>query len=601
MGIKDLLKRLDPIARDVSLREYKGSVLALDTSCLLHRRAALTPREHVLDSQDSNLIPTCMDQIRFLRKHGIEPILVFDGDALPMKAAEEEKRNRIRESSFKKACELEAAGDVLSAEKHWRAAAAVKPHHAKRLIEALKAEPVPFQFIVAPYEADAQCAYLALTKRVDAVITEDSDLLCYGCPRVLFKIDFWTGTAKEIRLEDLAKNDKPNFQGWDIDLFQEFCVLSGCDFLDNVRNRAIMHVHKGLNSLRSGLQYIKSLRMDTRVDVPLDYELSFMRARATFRHQLVYCPDRKECVHLTPLPEEGLRLEETVGISAGMVQVTTQADCDTKGGHQSSPISSSRGLISYSNSSSSSSSSSSTIGSNSNYDSIDISDFVRGSGLGSLEDSPLSFLGPMVPPDVAAAVARGDLDARTKQPFSPSTLTPTFTPELAKALGLRDAAEVRELIAIARSSVSTGSSRGGSSSGSSSMGSSGGGMRTLHTGTAASLPRQRARLRRASSFWEAAKGMPTETSLPDFSIRPPVIRKSRHRSFQPSRDVSPAALPCLPLHPHRSLCINKLSSSSSSSHIGSSRSSNGLGARPIIAIGHSLVRSAPMLLRRVLV
>eukprot|EP00983_Pelagomonas_calceolata_P031366 983813-Pelagomonas_calceolata.AAC.10 len=89
-------------------------------------------------------------------------------------------------------------------------------------------------------------------------------------------------------------------------------------------------------------------------------------------------------------------------------------------------------------------------------------------------------------------------------------------------------------------------------------------------------------------FHSAAKGMPTETSLPDFSIRPPVIRKSRHRSFQPSRDVSPAALPCLPLHPHRSLCINKLSSSSSSSHIGSSRSSNGLGARPIIAIGHSL-------------
>ena len=36
--------------------------------------------------------------------------------------------------------------------------------------------------IVAPYEADAQLAYLALTGDVDAVITEDSDLLPYGCP-----------------------------------------------------------------------------------------------------------------------------------------------------------------------------------------------------------------------------------------------------------------------------------------------------------------------------------------------------------------------------------------------------------------------------------
>jgi exonuclease 1 len=38
------------------------------------------------------------------------------------------------------------------------------------------------EVVVAPYEADAQLAYLALTGNVDAVITEDSDLLPYGCP-----------------------------------------------------------------------------------------------------------------------------------------------------------------------------------------------------------------------------------------------------------------------------------------------------------------------------------------------------------------------------------------------------------------------------------
>lgn len=39
-------------------------------------------------------------------------------------------------------------------------------------------------FVVAPYEADAQMAYLALRGDVWAVVTEDSDLLAYGCPRV---------------------------------------------------------------------------------------------------------------------------------------------------------------------------------------------------------------------------------------------------------------------------------------------------------------------------------------------------------------------------------------------------------------------------------
>lgn len=39
-------------------------------------------------------------------------------------------------------------------------------------------------YIVAPYEADAQMTFLAVSKQVDAVITEDSDLIPFGCPRV---------------------------------------------------------------------------------------------------------------------------------------------------------------------------------------------------------------------------------------------------------------------------------------------------------------------------------------------------------------------------------------------------------------------------------
>ena len=48
--------------------------------------------------------------------------------------------------------------------------------------QALKERGV--EYLVAPYEADAQMAYLAINGDVHAVITEDSDLLVYGCPRV---------------------------------------------------------------------------------------------------------------------------------------------------------------------------------------------------------------------------------------------------------------------------------------------------------------------------------------------------------------------------------------------------------------------------------
>ena len=38
--------------------------------------------------------------------------------------------------------------------------------------------------IVAPYESDAQLAYLARNSLVDFVITEDSDLIVFGVEKV---------------------------------------------------------------------------------------------------------------------------------------------------------------------------------------------------------------------------------------------------------------------------------------------------------------------------------------------------------------------------------------------------------------------------------
>lgn len=47
--------------------------------------------------------------------------------------------------------------------------------------------------MVAPYEADSQLALLAAQPQaaggVAAVLTEDSDLVAYGCPAVIFKCD----------------------------------------------------------------------------------------------------------------------------------------------------------------------------------------------------------------------------------------------------------------------------------------------------------------------------------------------------------------------------------------------------------------------------
>jgi 5'-3' exonuclease len=49
-------------------------------------------------------------------------------------------------------------------------------------LQALRAENV--EYVVAPYEADAQLCFLEREGYVDGIITEDSDLLVFGCKQV---------------------------------------------------------------------------------------------------------------------------------------------------------------------------------------------------------------------------------------------------------------------------------------------------------------------------------------------------------------------------------------------------------------------------------
>lgn len=102
--------------------------------------------------------------------------------------------------------------------------------------------------MVAPYEADAQMAFLAFQESVAAIITEDSDLLLHGRhfaahsnKPILFKLDRATGFAQAIRpsrLKELGSNNDssdplralishPKFSH---DVFRRCCILAGCDY-----------------------------------------------------------------------------------------------------------------------------------------------------------------------------------------------------------------------------------------------------------------------------------------------------------------------------------------------------------------------------------
>ena len=59
------------------------------------------------------------------------------------------------------------------------------------------------QYVVAPYEADAQLAYLEQKGIIDGILSEDSDLLVYGAKRLITKLD-QHGDCIEISRSDFA-------------------------------------------------------------------------------------------------------------------------------------------------------------------------------------------------------------------------------------------------------------------------------------------------------------------------------------------------------------------------------------------------------------
>lgn len=79
----------------------------------------------------------------------------------------------------------------------------ISPDMAYHLIIELKKNNI--EFIVAPYEADAQLAYLNRIGYVDFILTEDSDMLAFGAPKVLYKFDFINFTGQEICLDNIKR------------------------------------------------------------------------------------------------------------------------------------------------------------------------------------------------------------------------------------------------------------------------------------------------------------------------------------------------------------------------------------------------------------
>ena len=84
-------------------------------------------------------------------------------------------------------------------------------------------------FYKAPLEAETTCADLCKRGIVDAVLSEDTDVLAYSCPFFLTKIDTVTETCVRLCHPEILKALE-----LDENQFLDLCIMCGCDYNKNI-------------------------------------------------------------------------------------------------------------------------------------------------------------------------------------------------------------------------------------------------------------------------------------------------------------------------------------------------------------------------------
>jgi exonuclease-1 len=169
----------------------------------------------------------------------------------------------------------------------------------------LELEQMNIEAVVAPYEADAQLTHLLNSSIVECVVSEDSDLLAYGCDRVLFKLDTNTGFGVEV---GTTLDRCSAFDGLSLEGCQLACILAGCDygpFLQGVGIRKAIEISKDcerylkspqqLNQRLSEVLRLRGIHVNDSVAFCDRVQIS----RAVFLHQTIFDPMLRGLMPLT--------------------------------------------------------------------------------------------------------------------------------------------------------------------------------------------------------------------------------------------------------------------------------------------------------------
>jgi len=260
MGIKNLHKILQKYAPSCyttkHLSEYSYKKIAIDISLYLYKYKAIN---------GDNWLESFIALVSCLRKWDVHCIFIYDGKAPVEKIEEQQRRveSRVKQTDKIKQLEFEikeyeefgTVGEMMKEinEKEGVVSLFRKPKEhqinlsvIKTKLESMKGmvihitqedvvlsqqlfDVLQIPYVKAPAEAECYASQLCVDGKVDCVLSEDTDVLAYGTPLFLTKIDYMKDTVVEINYSNILSET-----GMTKETFTDLCIMCSCDYNTNI-------------------------------------------------------------------------------------------------------------------------------------------------------------------------------------------------------------------------------------------------------------------------------------------------------------------------------------------------------------------------------
>lgn len=309
MGIKQLasvIKEHCPDAiKEGEIKAQFGRKVAIDASMSLYSflvavRSDGQQLQNETGETTSHLMGMFYRTLRMVDA-GIKPLYVFDGAPPKLKSGELAKRFQRKSEAHAAEDEAKETGTAEDVEKFSRRTVRVTREHNEEARRLLKLMGVPY--VVAPTEAEAQCAVLARAGKVYAAASEDMDTLTFNSPILLRKLTF--AEQRKEPIQEVHLDKVLEGLGMELTQFIDLCILLGCDYVDPIKGigpKSALNMIREHKTLENVVEHIKN---HTKLTIPDDWP--FAEARELFLHPDVRSADDPLCDFKWEAPdEEGL-------------------------------------------------------------------------------------------------------------------------------------------------------------------------------------------------------------------------------------------------------------------------------------------------------